>query len=73
MKRDNLYAHNWSEKEIEEAKKIVGPILIVGASGFIGSKLFSTLSQYRDDIYACSRNAKQSWRLSAGVIAPYQP
>lgn len=63
MKND-LYSHIWDEKEIEEAKNLVGPILIVGASGFIGSKLFFSLSKYRDDVFACSRNAKQSWRLS---------
>ncbi|MDD5489274.1 MAG: NAD-dependent epimerase/dehydratase family protein [Candidatus Moranbacteria bacterium] len=65
MNKDALYSHNWNEKEIEEAKKLIGPILIVGASGFIGSKFFFNLSRYRDDVYACSRNAKQSWRLSA--------
>lgn len=64
MNKNLLYSHNWNEQEIEEAKRLIGPILIVGASGFIGSKLFFSLSKYRDDVFACSRNAKQSWRLS---------
>jgi nucleoside-diphosphate-sugar epimerase/glycosyltransferase involved in cell wall biosynthesis len=61
---DKLYSHNWGEDEIEEAKKLIGPILIVGASGFIGTKLFYSLSKYRDDVFACSKNIKQSWRLN---------
>jgi dolichol-phosphate mannosyltransferase len=60
-----LYSHNWGESEIEEAKKLAGPILIVGASGFIGSKLFYSLSKYRNDVFACSKNIKQSWRLNS--------
>lgn len=62
---DELYSHNWGEAEIEEAKKLVGPILIVGASGFIGAKFFYSLSKYRDDVFACSKNIKHSWRLSS--------
>jgi len=68
MNNDNddvLYSHNWGEKEIEDAKKLVGPIFVIGASGFIGTKLFYSLSKYRDDVYACSKNIKQSWRLSS--------
>lgn len=60
-----IYSHNWGAAEIEEAKKLKGPILIVGSSGFIGAKLFYNLIQYRDDVFACSKNIKQSWRLSA--------
>ena len=63
---DIVYSHNWGTVEIDEANKLVGPILIVGASGFIGAKLFYSLSKYRDDVFACSKNVKQSWRLSAG-------
>lgn len=63
-KNDILHSHNWGEAEINEAKKLVGPILIVGASGFIGSKLFYSLTKYRDDVFACSKNIKQSWRLN---------
>lgn len=65
MNNSNIYSHNWRENEIEEAKKLAGPILIVGASGFIGTKLFYSLIKYRDDVFACSKNIKQSWRLNA--------
>jgi polyisoprenyl-phosphate glycosyltransferase len=63
--KDIVYSHNWGKVEIDEANKLVGPILIVGASGFIGAKLFYSLSKYRDDVFACSKNIKQSWRLGA--------
>lgn len=61
-----LYKNTWKSEEIEEAMKLVGPVLIVGASGFIGANLFFTLHQLRDDVYACSRNPQKSWRL-AGI------
>jgi polyisoprenyl-phosphate glycosyltransferase len=66
---NNLYSDNWDKKAIEEAKNLIGPILVVGASGFIGSKLFYNLSKYRDDVYACSRNVKQSWRLGEAKLS----
>lgn len=66
MRSDNqtLYSDNWGPNEIEETKRLIGPIFIIGASGFIGAKLFYSLSKYRDDVFACSKNIKQSWRLS---------
>jgi polyisoprenyl-phosphate glycosyltransferase len=59
-----LYKNTWKSEEIEEAKKLMGPVLIVGASGFIGANLFFALSQLRNDVFACSRNPQKSWRLS---------
>ena len=59
-----LYKNTWESEEIEEAGKLSGPVLIVGASGFIGANLFFTLSQFRKDVFACSRNPQKSWRLS---------
>jgi len=53
----------WDKDDIENALKIRGPILIIGGSGFIGSKLFFSLNNLRDDVFACSRNPLQSWRL----------
>jgi dolichol-phosphate mannosyltransferase len=66
MKNKNniLYSNNWGEDEIREAKNMIGPILVVGASGFIGANLFYSLSKYREDVFACSKNIKQSWRLA---------
>ncbi len=59
-----LYKNTWNSEEINEAKSLSGPVLIVGASGFIGANLFFALRKIRDDIFACSRNPIKSWRLT---------
>jgi polyisoprenyl-phosphate glycosyltransferase len=63
MNNDILYSNSWTKETIDDVKKLSGPILVVGVSGFIGAKLFFSLRKYRDDIYACSRNPLKSWRL----------
>lgn len=40
-----------------------GPILVTGASGFIGANLFKTLAAVRDDVYGVVRRGK-NWRLA---------
>lgn len=40
-----------------------GPILVTGASGFIGANLFRMLAQIRDDAFAVVRRGK-NWRLA---------
>ncbi len=40
-----------------------GPILVTGASGFIGANLFKMLAVYRQDVYAVLRQNK-GWRLT---------
>lgn len=64
MAKDLSYSNAWGKNDIEEALKLEGPILVVGASGFIGSNLFFSLNAIRNDVFACSKRAKQSWRLS---------
>ena len=64
MDKDILYLPNWDASQTEEACKLQGPILIIGASGFIGANLFHSLRNVRDDVYALSRNPQKSWRLS---------
>ena len=39
-----------------------GPILVTGASGFIGANLYKTIAAVRSDVFAVERTAK-SWRL----------
>lgn len=39
-----------------------GPILVLGASGFIGRNLYGMLAALRSDVFAVARQAK-SWRL----------
>ncbi|MCY1165164.1 Undecaprenyl-phosphate 4-deoxy-4-formamido-L-arabinose transferase [compost metagenome] len=44
-------------------KALRGPILVTGASGFIGANLFRTLAAVRDDVFAVVQREK-SWRLA---------
>ncbi len=54
----------WDTKDKKEILSLPGPILIVGASGFIGASLFNTLSNFRSDIYGVIRPNSSRWRLS---------
>ncbi len=64
----DLWTDTWTDAEREEAKKLQGPIWVVGASGFIGAKLFFSLSRLRSDVYAVSRQVENAWRL---LHSPY--
>lgn len=44
-------------------RSLRGPVLVTGASGFVGANLFKTLSAVRHDVYACVRQEK-GWRLA---------
>jgi nucleoside-diphosphate-sugar epimerase/glycosyltransferase involved in cell wall biosynthesis len=44
-------------------KALRGPILVTGASGFIGANLFKTISALRDDVFAVVQREK-NWRLA---------
>lgn len=63
MSEDILYSDTWGKEVVEDVKKLAGPILVVGVSGFIGAKFYFSLSRIREDVYACSRNPQNSWRL----------
>jgi len=39
-----------------------GPVLVLGASGFIGSNLYRLIASFRSDVFAVVQNEK-SWRL----------
>lgn len=59
----DLWTDIWTEAEREDARKLQGPIWVIGASGFIGAKLFFSLSRLRSDVFAVSRQVESSWRL----------
>lgn len=47
-----------------EIQKLEGPIVVFGAGGFIGSNLFRTILQYREDVYAVtSKEPFIPWRI----------
>jgi polyisoprenyl-phosphate glycosyltransferase len=46
-----------------EIRALRGPILVTGASGFVGANLFSLLAAERPDVYAVVLSEK-SWRLA---------
>ena len=58
-----LCTDNWTAADQEQARKLQGPIWVVGASGFIGAKLFFSLSSLRPDVFAVSLHVESSWRL----------
>lgn len=47
----------------EYIRALRGPILVTGASGFVGANLFKTISAVRDDVFAVVRREK-NWRLT---------
>lgn len=59
----DLWGDTWTDVERDEARKLQGPIWVVGASGFIGAKLFFSLSRLRPDVFAVSQTVESSWRL----------
>jgi nucleoside-diphosphate-sugar epimerase len=48
----------------EYIRALRGPILVLGASGFVGANLFNTISAVRSDVFAVVRREK-NWRLAA--------
>ena len=44
-------------------RSLRGPILVTGASGFVGANLFKMVAAVRQDVYACVRQEK-GWRLA---------
>lgn len=58
--------------EISHINALKGPILVTGASGFIGANLFKMLLAHRQDVFACVRREK-GWRLAdvddANIVA----
>ncbi len=43
-------------------RRLQGPILVLGASGFLGANLFRTLLEFRPDVHGTARRLP-AWRL----------
>lgn len=46
-------------------EKLKGPILVLGAGGFIGVNLLTMLLRQRSDVYGVSQSPRANWRLLA--------
>lgn len=63
----------WNESDSKDAANLPGPIWVVGASGFIGAKLFFSLAQRREDVFAVSKRVEASWRLPHAPFGRHIP
>lgn len=64
MSAENLRLNTFSETDVAEIRALAGPIVILGAGGFIGSHCFHQLLSFRDDVFAGGQNLGSNWRLS---------
>ena len=64
----DLWDDVWTDADKENARQLQGPIWVIGASGFIGAKLFFSLARLRPDVFAVSQHVDSSWRL---LHSPY--
>ena len=53
------------QKTSSVLKQLKGPILIIGAGGFIGANIFSSILLYRKDVFGLSRNPKENKRFKS--------
>ncbi len=51
-----------------DVRQLRGPILVFGASGFIGCNLFLHLRSIRSDVYAVTHNPRSAWRLRLAEV-----
>src|SRR5262249_6522264 len=47
----------------EKVHRLQGPILVLGASGFVGANLFRMIAAHRDDVFGTTMQAS-AWRLA---------
>ncbi|HKP95268.1 MAG TPA: NAD-dependent epimerase/dehydratase family protein [Fibrobacteria bacterium] len=50
------------------ARSLPGPILILGAGGFVGFNLFQSLSALRSDVFAVVHRLNAGWRLGPAEV-----
>ena len=54
------------------ARSLPGPILVLGAGGFVGFNLYKSLSVLRSDVYAMTHRLNAGWRLEQAGIPSSQ-
>lgn len=55
-----------------QARNLPGPILILGAGGFVGFNLFQSLRALRPDVFAVVHRLNAGWRLAGAGVPPSQ-
>jgi nucleoside-diphosphate-sugar epimerase/glycosyltransferase involved in cell wall biosynthesis len=62
----------WDAETRVKARNLPGPILVLGAGGFVGFNLFQSLRALRSDVYAVVHRLNAGWRLTGADIPPSQ-
>jgi dolichol-phosphate mannosyltransferase len=62
----------WSADFQAQARNLPGPILVLGAGGFVGYNLFRTLAALRTDVYAVAHRLHAGWRLGQAEVPSSQ-
>lgn len=59
-----IFKDELTDADAQEIAELPGPILIIGASGFIGAKCFFAFLKRRKDVYGTIRGKNRGWRLA---------
>ena len=62
---ESIYVDAWDAEDSALVSELQGPILIIGASGFIGANLAFSLLRRRDDVFLASPSIENCWRLNS--------
>lgn len=65
MSTESLFRSTLTPEDVTEIKKLPGPILVVGAGGFIGAHILFQLLLHREDVFGLIRTKDLGWRLQA--------
>ena len=52
----------------QKVKRLQGPILVIGGSGFVGANLVRLMLAHRDDVYATATRLP-AWQIGDNFIA----
>lgn len=61
---DPIFQSTLDMNDLAEIQNLPGPIVVLGAGGFIGSNMFFQLLKAREDVYACGINLQEHWRMA---------
>ena len=61
---EGLIKSHLNPSDHQEIQALQGPILVIGAGGFVGSHVFHQIRSVRPDVYACGSKLGDNWRLN---------